>query len=1550
MEQRIQTSLLRLLVGFGIVVLILLGSAIFSYHNTRQLREDSQVVERTYRILEKLESVYAAIVDAETGQRGFLLTGEEQYLQPYHSAITTINQEMSALESLTLDNPQVHSRLAAINEIIQEKLNELAISIRLRRNESFDAAVAQLREDANTRELEQLRLEMEGLQANEKAFLSARLAESQRSFRIAIISDLIATTLGLLAVGMLGFYAYQSGAEREIAAERLFQERGRLEVTLKSIGDGVMATDTQGRVAIMNPIAETLTGWKQAEALGQPLTKVFPIVHEITGDPIKNPALEALARGTGIELSSETLLVRKDSKRIPISDSAAPIRAGNGEVLGAVLVFRDVGEERDLQKELDFRNRLLTLTIEVGAALSEGDSFSDSLQRCCKALILHVEGAIARIWTFDPTSQLLILQASAGSALRPNDPHQEVEFGKFKIGRIAETRKAYQVNWLLGDPMFPDQEWVKQEGLVSFAGYPLIVDERLVGVMALYARHVLKQQTLEIMGAIAQEIAVGIDRRRAVSNDREIRHLLEVTLASIGDAVLTTDQQGNIAFLNQVAESLTGWKSEEAVGLSAVEVFQIAAEKGELPEEHPIQALLAGEPIADEARFNRLYCRGAGPLPVEYNGSPILSEREVVGVVLVFRDITERLANQLERESLLAQAENERLRLEAVLESLPAGVIIADENGHVTHLNGAAQNIWGANAPKPQGIERYDEWIGWWPETGQRIAAEEWAMARALSSGEVCPGEEVIIERFDGGKSIIINSASPIRDAEGRIVGGVVAELDITELSETQAALSDARSRLNSLLEAGEFGTWEWDVESDLFYADQNLESMFGVVDQTVEAISLASYLESVHEEDRLRVESTLRKTIETGRRLEVDYRILDSLGETHWVIARGRVEENSAGRPTRVAGMIIDVTERRKAEIALAESRQFLEETLDALPAHIAVINREGVILVVNRAWRDFVAANEYSETILGVGTNYLESCERSVYSDSWEEGSKAAQGIREVVDGAADIFEMEYPSHTPSEKKWFLMRVNRFESTTGMRVIVSHENITTRVLAEQSVRESEEKFRTLADNMSQFAWMTNPNGSIFWYNKRWFDYTGTTFEEMQGWGWTKVQHPDHVDRVVKKFKACWAKGELWEDTFPIRSKTGEYRWFLSRANPIYDDQGQIIRWFGTNTDITEHRELEQALLEVDQRKDQFLATLGHELRNPLAGILGGIAVLESSETNTEDRLEAQHIILRQSHFMERLIDDLLDVSRIVRGKISLKKEVVDVRRLVEEVTGDLRREFAEQELTLSCKLPDAPVFCRADRERIRQVFTNLLHNSKKFTQKGEVAVELEISPPGDQLCFRVADTGIGMTEETLRNIFDPFVQADLSLERSKGGLGLGLAIVQGMIELHGGKVAAHSKGIGHGSRFEVALPVLKDVVEEEAVREQRIPEKIEKQLTVLVVDDRRDASFAIVKFLEKAGHQVHTAEDGPSGVEAALQLQPDVIVCDIGLPGFDGYEVARQIRTEKSFAQTLMIAVTGYGQPQDKDIAKEAGFDCHLVKPVDRNALMRTIATWMA
>ena len=346
------------------------------------------------------------------------------------------------------------------------------------------------------------------------------------------------------------------------------------------------------------------------------------------------------------------------------------------------------------------------------------------------------------------------------------------------------------------------------------------------------------------------------------------------------------------------------------------------------------------------------------------------------------------------------------------------------------------------------------------------------------------------------------------------------------------------------------------------------------------------------------------------------------------------------------------------------------------------------------------------------------------------------------------------------------------------------------------------------LADNMAQLAWICDELGNATWYNRRWLEYTGLSLEETKNWAWTKCHHPDHLDRVVSSVSRSRETGEPWEDTFPLRGKDGEYRWFLSRAVPIRNEQGAIVWWFGANTDVTEQRLAQEALREADRRKNQFLATLGHELRNPLAAIKGGVQMLQSNKVGEETKQQMVRIVANQVKYMERLIDDVLDVARIIHGKIRIRPQRLALQDAVERAIDLTHEAIKSKDCELQVRVPSEPVFVDADPVRLAQVISNLISNSVKysgdngriaitaFRQDGEAVVEIE-------------DNGLGISPDLLPDIFDLFVQEDRSTNRSQGGLGLGLTVVKTLVEQQGGHVEAFSEGQGKGSRFRICFPI---------------------------------------------------------------------------------------------------------------------------------------------
>ncbi len=440
---------------------------------------------------------------------------------------------------------------------------------------------------------------------------------------------------------------------------------------------------------------------------------------------------------------------------------------------------------------------------------------------------------------------------------------------------------------------------------------------------------------------------------------------------------------------------------------------------------------------------------------------------------------------------------------------------------------------------------------------------------------------------------------------------------------------------------------------------------------------------------------------------------------------------------------------------------------------------------------------------------------------------------------------------------------------------------------------------------------------------------------------------HPEDWKPSLASWREGLVRGVAYQ--FELRLKRAadqSYRWFLGRAVPIRNSQGRIVQWFGTTTDIDEQKRTEETLKQADRTKDEFLAMLAHELRNPLAPIRNALHIMRGSELQDPALVEACAVVERQVQQLAGIVDDLLDLFRILHHKLQLRTETLDLAELVRQTVEDHRCSLEARQLTLNLEAPTEPVWIQGDRVRLTQVLSNLLHNAEKFTNAGgQVSVRLATEPGEQRAAVSVQDTGIGIEPGMLPHVFETFIQADQSLDRSRGGLGLGLALVKGLVELHGGRVKASSPGLGHGAEFGFWLPL--DSQPRPSTRNYSSgPLAISsRRLKILIVEDNLDAARTLGRLLTRYGHEVTMAHTGRAGVEAARERHPEVVLCDLGLPEMDGFEVARTLRKDPDTADARLIAVSGYGQDEDRRRSEEAGFDLHLTKPVDPADLQRLL-----
>jgi PAS domain S-box-containing protein len=406
-----------------------------------------------------------------------------------------------------------------------------------------------------------------------------------------------------------------------------------------------------------------------------------------------------------------------------------------------------------------------------------------------------------------------------------------------------------------------------------------------------------------------------------------------------------------------------------------------------------------------------------------------------------------------------------------------------------------------------------------------------------------------------------------------------------------------------------------------------------------------------------------------------------------------------------------------------------------------------------------------------------------------------------------------------------------------------------------------------------------------------------------------------------------------------------GQRLWVSLTISPIKDDEGKVVGASKIVRDVTRQRQAEAELAEADRRKTEFLAMLAHELRNPLAPISNAVQAMQLGAAGSGHAYRpALDMLERQVGQMVRLVDDLLDMSRISRGKIELRKLDVELGPIIDQAVEATRALYSNLNQEVTITMPARRVYLSGDPARLAQVFGNLLNNACKFTDP-DGHVSLSVAQEGDQAVIRVRDDGIGIAAEQMPILFEMFQQADTSLERTQGGLGIGLTLVKTLVDMHGGTVTARSEGLGRGSEFEVRLPTLPEGPRAQmpATAEQPTPHVPRR---ILIVDDNEDGAESLAMLLEPGGHEIHKVHDGAKALEAAERLRPDVVLLDIGLPRMNGYEVCQRIRQEPWGRDLIVVALTGWGQEEDRQRSREAGFDAHLVKPVDYDYLAKLLA----
>jgi PAS domain S-box-containing protein len=735
--------------------------------------------------------------------------------------------------------------------------------------------------------------------------------------------------------------------------------------------------------------------------------------------------------------------------------------------------------------------------------------------------------------------------------------------------------------------------------------------------------------------------------------------------------------------------------------------------------------------------------------------------------------------------------------LRRILDDLFTFVGLVAIDGTLLDANRAALEVGGLTLAGERGKKLWDTyWFSWSPEV---VTCVRDACDRA-AAGELVRFD--LVARVAGDARLVIDfQLAPLRDPSGAITHLVPSATDITARKAAEAALARSEAKLGAIIEQLPIGVGVCDAtgrttmlnpEGLRLHGFRSLREMLERLEQYRDEFVLRALDGTELPVDQWPISRALR-----GEEIrDVRVRLGRRDAERHETVSYDVVRvPDPDGAPLYVF-LIQDIGARLRAEGLLRAS----EERYRTLFATID----EGFCLI-QILWDDAGRPRDYRFVEVNPAFARQTGLVDAVGKTARELVPDLDASWFELYGGVAKTGQpRRFVNHAPAMHRWFDVYASRVGDPSESKVALVFGDISERRAVEDALVESEARFRALADNISQFAWMADPSGEITWYNRRWLDYTGTTVEEMLRVGWPTFHHEDHLDRVVRTFGEAVARGEPWEDTFPLRSKTGEWRWFLSRAQPIRNEQGEVVRWFGTNTDVTAQREVEELLRSAVRQRDEFLSLASHELRTPLTALTLQLQSARrklgaSADPAVTKKLD---VAIRQGGRLGALIEELLDVSRIVSGRLRLHLDRFDLHELVRETTERLADFAARAGCAIEFRSEGA-VFGHWDRARIEQVLVNLLTNAVKYG--AGLPIEVELHADHDAAEVRIRDRGIGIDADDQARIFDRFEQA--VSPKHYGGLGLGLYITREIVHAHGGTVTVESSP-GEGAVFRVRLP----------------------------------------------------------------------------------------------------------------------------------------------
>ncbi|MFO8003923.1 PAS domain S-box protein [Thioalkalivibrio sp.] len=900
-------------------------------------------------------------------------------------------------------------------------------------------------------------------------------------------------------------------------------------------------------------------------------------------------------------------------------------------------------------------------------------------------------------------------------------------------------------------------------------------------------------------------------------------------------------------------------------------------------------------------------------------------------VLLRIEDVTERRRAEAERRDIESH-------FNALVKNLKDHAILTlDSEGRVTRWNVAAEHVLGYT--KAEALGRHLAFIFTPEDREQGVPEAELRAAREQGRAE----DERWHLRKGGERFWALDIVSALHDTDGRLTGFSKILRDKTDWKRAAQGLQASQRRLRMALDVAYTLAFEWDIPRNEV---RRHHSCIGAVPETPEErpSSLEEFCAAVHPDDRESFLANLRAALahpERGYRAE--FRLCEPDGRIVWLADHGYLECDGQGQPQRLVGLSQDITERKAAEDALRASEVRYRTLVEATGAVTWSCPPSGLQVTPQPEWMEFTG--QTAEQMLGTGWG------DSVHP---EDVALAAQRWQDAVAREEPLVNEHRIRRHDGEWRWMSVHAAPIRDMRGEVVewIGMNLDITERKRSEEAALAASELARQRLTELEEL-YQNAPVGLCLLDRDLRFLRINERLAEING-----VPAAEHLNKTVREVLPMLADMaepslrevvETGQGRFNIEvvgetlARTGVQRTWVGHWLPVKDFAGRVIGVNIVVEEITERKQAEAALRESVRRKDEFLATLAHELRNPLAPIRTGLDLIQALRGDAAACEEPIRMMDRQLSHLVRLVDDLLDVSRISRGKIQLRKERLTLKGIIDAAVQMSDSALTRGNRRLAVDMPPQPVHVEGDRVRLVQIVSNLLDNAVKFTD-AEGHIALDVVPEGERVEIRVQDDGKGIPLRHLDNIFEPFVQAEPGLG---AGLGIGLSLVRGLVELHGGTVSAESQGFGCGATFTVSLPLCRSEPAQPAADKATEFDVLQTQCRVLVVDDNRDITEGLRLLLTILGAEVRVAHDGAKAVRICDDWLPTHVLMDIGMPGMDGYEAARRLRTKHPDSAFRLIAVTGWGQEEDRQRAREAGFDEHLVKPVGVRELKTVLSS---